>query len=311
MKKNLIIKTIDALPENFQAFRDSLSLKIGTLYGTDAAMSIKSSFKRVMNAQIHQENVLSWSARYKAGKTVGLLIMVLQGDRAKITMLDILPEYRNEPIEIYLLEEAIKSVQHAGIATILFDTALDDAYKLDQILGFKKFPRIMMRIPALELAQKKQDETVLTQPLDAEHLPYAATCIVDAYHNHPDGLIYREVRDKIEACNMLKMAMTGRFGDTDPQWMRMIWNEKHCKGGIVATRLFPETVFILQVFVDAAYHRQGFGRILLVELAKAVEKKAPGDTIVLCVSADNPARHLYANLGFSPFYTPSVYLWEK
>ena len=110
---------------------------------------------------------------------------------------------------------------------------------------------------------------------------------------------------------MVEQAMAGNFGQTNPQWMRMIWDGKQCRGGVLATRLFPDTVFILQLFVHSEYQRQGNGRILLTALAKAVETEAPGNNLVLCVSADNPARHLYAQLGFKPFYETSVYLWEK
>ena len=311
MKHSIRIKSIETLPENFNDFRDNLSNQLGALFGADASASIKSTIKHSMNAQLHQDNVLTWAAVRDDGKTVGLLFMALHGCHAKITLLSILPDYRNRQIETRLMEKAINTVRQSGITTILFEMGLDDVWELDEIQGIQVIPRIMMRVPASDLAAKKQDAANLTRPIDKEHLSAVAVSIVRAYQNHPDSIIYRDVRENSEAAETLEQAMKGNFGQTYPQWMRMIWDGRLCRGGVIATRLFPETVFILQLFVYPEYQRQGNGSMLLAEVANAIEAKTPGDNIVLCVSEDNPAQHLYTKLGFKPVYKTLAYFWEN
>ena len=312
MKTCVHIDAIDTLPDNFSEFQDSIRTRVNFLYGVDAAQFVQTQLRHNVSGQIHRSDMLTWAALGDRGDTVGLLIAALNGDRARVVMLHVLPGHFGQGIEGQLMIAAIEFMQKAGIQTVLCDTLLDEApLEPDIMEGLKAYPRIMMRAPVAAMTGKQVGVAPMTSPIREEQVNAIADCIISAYENHPDGYLYREVREKTEAALMIKSAMNGAYGQTSVQWMRALWNGTQCQGGIIGTRLFPHTVFVLQIFVCPECQGQGKGKLLFRELAGAVESGTSGNDFVLCVSADNPAVILYAKLGFVPLYTTTAYLWQK
>lgn len=312
MKTCVHINAIDTLPENFTEFQNSIRTRVNFLYGVDAAQFVQTQLRRNVSGQIHRSDMLTWAAVDDGGTTVGLLAAALDGERARVVMFHVLPRHRGQGIEERMMTAAIESMDRAGIHAVLCDTLLDEAPLDSGIMeGLQAYPRIMMRAPVAAMTGKQVGAASMTSPIREEQVNAIADCIISAYENHPDGHLYCEVREKTEAALMVKSAMNGAYGQTSVQWMRALWNGSQCQGGIIGTRLFPHTVFVLQIFVRPEYQGQGRGKLLFRELAGAVESGTSGSDFVLCVSADNPAVRLYAKLGFLPLYTTTAYLWEK
>ncbi|MCK5862614.1 MAG: GNAT family N-acetyltransferase [Candidatus Hydrogenedentes bacterium] len=305
------IQNIDTLPDNFLTFQTSISKRLNELYGEDAAQSFQANARHTLGEQLRRDNILAWAAVRENKQAVGLLSIALNGDRARVSLLYILPKYRAQKTEKLLINHAITVLKEVGVISVLCDTALGDDIKLEELPGLQAFPRIMMRMPAASLAIQNTCNKISSIPLQEKHINEVASCILHTYKNHPDGVLYQEIRKKNEAITMLEQVMQGIYGQSSPQWVRTLWMDQHCQGGIIGTRLFPKTVFVLQLFVHPHYQQQGKGKLLLTELAQKVEIECPGNMLVLCVSADNPAQHLYKRLGFQPFYNTTAYLWEK
>jgi ribosomal protein S18 acetylase RimI-like enzyme len=311
MKTCVHIEAIDTLPVNFPEFQQSIRVRVNSLYGADAAHSVQTLLRRNVAGQIHRSDMLTWAAVDATGTTVGLLAAALNGERARVILLHVLPDCLGQGIEGQLMTAAIESMRKAGIHRVLCDTLLgEDLLEPGIPEGLQAYPRIMMRSPVVNLTGNQTGTALVSMPMKDDQVNGIADCIISAYENHPDSRLYCEVRDREEAAVMIRHAMNGVYGQTSSRWIRALWNGSQCQGGIIGTRLFPHTVFVLQIFVRPECQRQGKGQLLFRELAEAVASDALENDLVLCVSADNPARNLYAKLGFVPLYATTAYLWQ-
>jgi GNAT superfamily N-acetyltransferase len=66
--------------------------------------------------------------------------------------------------------------------------------------------------------------------------------------------------------------------------------------GWLQTRVLDGTLFLAQLFVDAAHQRQGIGTEILNRIAD--EAAGAGQAVTLGVVKTNPARRLYERLGY-------------
>ncbi len=303
------ISSMEALPNNFPAFRDSMTEDIGAIYGADAAQWFRECARRMMTALLQQDKMLAWAAQTTANETVGLLYVALDGAHARVSLFHILPAYRDQGIEYLLLEEALDTLKKGGIRSTLCDIAFGVKLQADAMPGVHTCPREVMKAPAATIANTSTAQDASSVPLKSIQFGPAAACMARAYANHPDARLYHEIGSETEAHALLVRSQQGAYGHTTPQWMRALWQGPTCTGVILAGMPFPGMVFITQVCVDPQHQRRGHGSRLIAELAQAVVANNPDATLALGVTQASPARRLYERLGFRRFHTVMTFLW--
>ncbi len=308
------IEAINALPGNFPQFQQEIGAGLGTLYGRQAAQFFLARARQALTEQLHQDDMLAWAAVSTYGDALGLLFVVLDGRLARVTLLHGLADYRDDTIACRLMVHALEVLRGAGVESILYDTAGTDAPNLDPLAlrhGFIKCPRRLMRLEETDLLAPKRGHNRAGDCLSPERIAEAAACMVCAYENHPDCVLYRELSVHQEACLFLQRVMAGAYGQVSPHWIRAAWDGPQCVGGIVACRVFPGTLFILQLFTHPEYRGQGIASGMLADIAHEARQAGADTQLFLGVSENNPAAALYTRLGFKRIHSINAYVWRR
>ena len=308
------IEPVNALPENFQQFQQEIGAGMGVLYGRQAELFFHARARQALTDQLHQDDMLAWAALSSRGDTLGLLFVILDGCLARVTLLHVLADSRDENIACLLMVHAIEVLRGAGVESILYDTAGADAPNLEALAlrhGFIKCPRRLMRLEGAAILEQERRHNAAGECLPPERIAEAAACMVRAYENHPDRILYHELRVHQEACLFLRRVMAGAYGQVSPHWIRAAWDGPQCAGGIVACRVFPGTLFILQLFTHPEYRGQGIATGLIADIAQEARQGGADTQLFLGVSENNPAVALYSRLGFRPIHRTNAYVWRR
>lgn len=184
--------------------------------------------------------------------------------------------------------------------------ALDGAFAE---LRFEAFDRWIMRAP-LDSAGLLAAPAAASAPFDSERTREVADCIVQAYADAPGKHLHPEVGHIDRAAGFLLRASAGNYGPVRPGYQRAIFEGESCVGAIAGCQMAPGNGFVLQLAVRPAWRGRGIGTSLLRGLAGAFRENGLG-AIVLGVTTDNPARHIYERAGFSKLREIRAYVWRR
>lgn len=313
MQVPLHVEAMDALPANFNRFRDEIGAGLGLLYGPDADRYFRERARQALTEQLHQDDMLAWAATAPGGDPLGMLFVALDGRLARVTLLHVLADCHDDMAACRLMVHAAEALRATGADIILYDTASATSYQLEPLAlhyGFIACPRRLMRMAAADW-RAADTRDIKSTAMTPDHLDAAASCMVQAYTNHPDQTLYRELRCEVESCLFLQRVMAGAYGQTGPSWMRAVWDGPRCIAAIVVCHALPQTFFVLQLFTHPAYRGQGLATMLLQEVAREAHQAMPNALLLLGVSDANPARALYSRLGFKSIKKVKAYVWHR
>jgi ribosomal protein S18 acetylase RimI-like enzyme len=197
-----------------------------------------------------------------------------------------------------ILDEVLKAATHAELPTVscfLLDRAADLRTELTKH-GFEVEPFLYLAAPLSLIAGpsttgaswREGDVDLAGDLLHAAYSPHAAR------HFAPHGTT-GEWRHYIS--NMVEQTACGVF---DPHATRVVRQQCTLRALALMTSISPRTAHLAQMVVHPNERGKGVAGQLLKEAA-AIAASAGREEMTLLVSESNqPARHLYERLGFTP-----------
>ena len=304
----LSVRLMQNVPANFEVFRDEIASALEAGYGKSASEAYQEKAILALQYNLKHPQFFAWEALAE-NNTVGLLYGVLRGDIAELTFIYVLSTHRNQEVEEHLLKTAIATFRRSGVTGIISDSAPLAPLRLKSTFqneGFTTIPRQLMS-RSLPLSEPKHMYSESQAGLQ-EHAADIAACIVDAYQREPGKYLHPEVRNIVDAIDFVQRVAAGAYGEFSSQYARSCWKDGHCCGALLGCEMFPGLGFVLQLVVRHTYRRQGVAQRLLHDFAATCEAQGMS-RLLLGVTCDNPALHLYEKMGFSILQPLNAYTW--
>lgn len=308
----LIPQKLDAPPENLAEFIDGIAAGVREVHGDAAALAYVARASRGFGLAMAAPAAVLWGVSAECG-CAALLLGILRGTTAEITLVHVLPTFAWQGMEHMLVAAAAADFRASGAREVLSEAmqhvpmALDDAFAE---AGFSAVRRGLFRVDTFRLLQATMGVADHSAALGAVHFAPAAACIAAAYAAHPGRLIHPEVRSRAAAGAYLRRVMTGAHGPVLPNHCRVVVEGGEVAGVLLGCEIAPQTGFVLQLAVRPAYQGRGMGTGLLGAFARACDE-AEVPTISLGVTLDSPARALYERLGFHFQRPVTAYHWRE
>jgi ribosomal protein S18 acetylase RimI-like enzyme len=295
----VVSRRLSAPPANLDEFIDGIAAGVCEIYGEEAALAYRARAPRGFGAALAAPMAALWGVEVTRG-CAALLMGILRGETAEITLIHVLPEFAGQGMEHALVATATHAFQAAGARAVLSESTQHVPMELDGAFGaagFSSVPRGLYRVSTAELSQATLGARNDSVPLGPAHFSGVAACIAEAYAGHPGRLIHPEVRTPVAAQDYLLRVLTGAHGPVLPNHCRVVLDGGEVIGVLLGCEVAPQTGFVLQLAVRPAARGAGIGTALLHAFAHACET-AEVPAVALGVTLDNPARNLYEKLGF-------------
>lgn len=164
--------------------------------------------------------------------------------------------------------------------------------------------------------------TTVTQPSEVPHgyylsawdlarLDAAAEVVYQANIGTLDAQIIPELRSLTDTRRIVRQALDGRYGQFDHEASSLaLTTDGTVVGVTLVTRRANRQGFTAEICVLPAHQRQGLGRALM-QRTHAVFAADGLTEAALGVTEGNPARELYASLGYRVIGSVWTYLWPR
>ena len=304
-----VLRPTERLPANFGAFIDEIAPGMAALYGEKAGRHYRRTARRAVRAMLAHPD-LEALAVCDGADALGLLFALHRGGTGQLSFLHVLRPHGSQGLEDDLVREAVARLRARHVAGILWECIPFCPLRLDGTflsLGFEKVERLLMSAP-LDKPLPALADTDESEPYDASSWEAVAETIVAAYDGRPGRRLHVEVRDLSHARAFVESVAGGAYGAVRSDYGRAIWRGGRCAGVVVGCEVAPKTGFVLQLAVRPEYQNEGIGRELLGAVAGAF-RGAGLARMMLGVTRSNPAKRLYARLGFDPARSVNAYCW--
>lgn len=304
------IRELTAPPPNLDAFVREIADELQRLYGAAAAERYRLRGRSVLQATLMHPAVSGWGA-FLDGVLVGLLFTVVRSTVGELSFMHVLRSRCAQSVEDRLAQEAVNTLRAGGVEGITSDfvPACPLAHHQTMLdLGFEHIPRQLMRRPLPMPAPPGGPAG--SRPLHPADWASAADCLAEAYAQHPGRRLHAEVRSREEAADFFRRTVDGAYGPVRPESLRGVFRGNTCVALALGCEASADTGFVLQFAVHPEARGQGLGTRLLHELLAAFGQAGLANA-ALGVSMANPARRLYARVGFQPFREIDAYAWWR
>ncbi|HNR30930.1 MAG TPA: GNAT family N-acetyltransferase [Candidatus Hydrogenedentes bacterium] len=318
------VRRISSPPPNAAAFIAEIAAGIEALYGPLAAEHYRRTAPEGLCATLAHPTVYAVAAFNEWGEALGYLVAVQRAPAAHITFLNVLSGWDGQSIENRLVERAAGDFQRAGLDHIVCECVPFCRLDLSctfSAFGFERIERVLMmasvqdtgsapkaRAPISSAVAGPSTPRVLT--LDAGLRRAAAECLVEAYRDSRGRRLHMEVTDVDRAQVFVSRVAAGGFGHVHAEYGKAVFEGDQCVAVALGCETAPDVGFVLQVAVRPKWRRQGFGTLLLHELAASFRQTGL-TRVALGVTRDNPARLLYERLGFTALRPVDAYVWWR
>lgn len=302
----LTLRPIEALPDNFDTYIHEIGKGLGTIYEPEAKADYQRRARGVFLGNIAHPEVVALGA-YEDSRMAGMIFGLRHETTAEVSFIHVLEAYAGQGAEALLVDALVRTLWNNGTTGMVAECIPLCRVNLHEPfmrLGFEHIARELMRAPVEEVAAGAGE---VSRPLRHEDWVDAAECIVDAYTGHPGRRLHFEVSDVIHAVAFIERVMAGGLGPVELGYARVLERDSRCAGVVFGCEIAPYTGFVLQVAVRREFQGQGAGGMLVRELARAFSGNALR-RMVLGVTRDNPARHLYKRLGFTVLRPVDAYI---
>lgn len=304
------ILPLECPPTNMAAFTNEIAGGIARLYGESAAGQYRTTARRGLEATLRHPAV--WGLRIdEDNETLAYVLALVREGAGQLPFMHVLQHAVGRGLEARLFEEAVERIHARHPVHILCEIVDFAPLELGPVAakhGFQHVARTIMVAEAKAVPPPDNPPPLSPQSLGPAEWERAARCLVDAYAREPGRNLHIEVCDTHRALGFISRVAAGHFGRVLPDYLLVAMDGEHCAGTILGCEVGPETGFVLQVVVEPAYRGQGLARMLIVALAGAFARNGMRQ-IGLGVTCDNPARRLYARLGFEEIRPVNAYVW--
>ncbi len=305
------VKRIHTLPENCESFIDEIAEGLAGLYGKPAGEAYRRKAYPMLEATVDFPAAETWACM-EGPRAAALLITVLRNGFGQISYIHVLRSHAGCGEETQLYAQAVESLQARGAQAIVCECLPLCPLDLDAcaaVLHFHAVPRLLMQasLDSLALAAPKR---IQSKPITRRDWKDVASLISEAYQNHMDRILHREVSSAESALQFVEGALLGRYGPADASFCRMIRREDQAAGAVFGCEIAPGIGFVLQAVVRPEFQGQGIGGQLLCEQAEWF-RRAGMFRAALGVTAANPALRLYQRLGYSLLHPVTAYAWHQ
>ncbi|MBM3289511.1 MAG: GNAT family N-acetyltransferase, partial [Candidatus Hydrogenedentes bacterium] len=294
------IEPIRRPPANFGAFVDEVAPGLERLYGPAAAEDYRRKAPIAISSSLGHPAVQAWVALDEADDSArAMLVSAVRDGVGHITFVHVLQPHAGQGLESDLTRAAVAGLREAGVSGISAEPVALCPLDLNAVFASLGFTRIERQLMSAPLHTGPLAAAVLPKSVTVEPggLRQVAEVVVEAYRDHPGRELHAEVRTLAGAENFVRTAADGGYGQTRPAYIRLVRRLDAAVGAIVGCEAAPGVGFVLQVVVRPEARGQGLATQLMIELAQCFREAGLG-RVALGVTNDNPARRLYARLGF-------------
>lgn len=248
-----------------------------------------------------------------AGRAVGIAAWRANGSAGLLHVLYALPDAPPESASL-LLERVLAALRTYALSDgILVELPIlqPGVREALQAAGFVGVERLVM---ALELTGQDWTPSLpagyAIRAWRDDDLLAAARVIHAANVGTLDAMIIPELRALPATQRIVRQTLQGRYGAFDRLASAVAIYEGQIIGVTLVTRRRPQEGFTAEICVLPAYQRRGVGRALLYHThAALLAARLP--TATLGVTAGNPARRLYEQLGYRLVGSVWTFVWPK
>lgn len=306
------VRLLDALPDNFDCFVEEISAGLSALYGPSAAENYRAKARRSFSASIAHPSMELLAVR-RGREALALILLQYRNGFGEIPFLHVLAEHADTDCAERLIAEGVKRLRKrrvSGIVSEFVPFFRSDVAPAFERHGFEVLARELMRAdirPGAKSVLTRPGEPI-SRPIRPGEFGEAASCIVDAYQNHPGRRLHLEVQTLEGARDFLQRVVAGSYGATANDYLRSHWKLDACMGAALGCEVSPGCGFLLQLVVRREAWGQGIGTGLITDLARVYQERGMSQ-MLLGVTTSNPARELYTRLGFETLLPVNAYVW--
>ncbi len=195
----------------------------------------------------------------------------------------------------------------------LVGLSADDESSLMRGLGFGRFARSEMRLPAEAPARPRPDEGLgrLRAVRPDEDQAALSRLHERAYAGRFDQYLYQADTDpRVDAELAVKELLGGRWGEFLPWASPVVDGEDGAAGAVLVVRA-PYGPLIADVMVDPSLQGRGLGRRLMAESIARLRERGESVIVLNVTEGNAPAVALYERLGFVRSLGPSYGWYAK
>ena len=310
MESPFRVLRLQAVPEEMDRVIDEVAARLGALYGPEAARDYRLRAGPAMKSNIANPGVYALAA-FNGRLLAGLMLSVVRGTVAEVPFMHVIGDYRGQGVEPVLIDAAVQLYQAGGMEGILCEClplSVMDLRGPFEAHGFRRIPREIMTASLMEQGLAAGPDRVCP-PLYADDWDGAARTLVAAYEGDPGRLLHLEVGSVPHALDFIGRVVGGSFGRPSVGACRVA-GDRASQGVILGCSVAPGVGFVLQVAVRPEHRGEGVATALLRAQAAAY-REAGLRRVSLGVTTSNPARRLYARLGFTRLIPVEAFVWWR
>ncbi|GAB4575978.1 MAG: hypothetical protein Kow0077_30180 [Anaerolineae bacterium] len=248
------------------------------------------------------------------GEAVGVVAWRVEHDAGFIVLFYVLPDVPVASAEA-LLAQAMSALQRKNTPLGIYAELPAESQAVLAALQRNGFVGVERVIMACDLTANTWSvevpaayDLVKWQPA-AVHA--AARVLYEANRGTIDSLIIPELQSLKTTQVIVEQTLKGRYGDFDPNASGMVYHRNGDLVGVtLVTRRHVGQGFTAEICVLPEHRRRGLAHALMCHTHQ--ELLAQGLTHnTLGVTATNPARALYAALGYRPVGRVCTYVWPR
>ncbi|MBI1318388.1 MAG: GNAT family N-acetyltransferase [Candidatus Hydrogenedens sp.] len=301
-----------SLPENIERIIADVSAGFGVLYGPKAEAMYQGSGRQIFASLLQSGEVWLWGVGPFIAPQA-LLMARIADARGEVMFAHAFCGAPDSLCES-LVAHATTELRVHGAKSILGEfvpTDQRDWAPAFASAGYVVVQReIMGRDVDTDLMEASDAQRAISKRHAAGEDAAMAACLIDAYRGHGDCKLHEEVRDESRARGLFGRVISGQAGASDPDLVRGVWRDGICIAVAAGAFAAPGVGFVLQIGVRKEFQGQGIGRRLLHEML-AHFRRYGASRVMLGVTCDNPARHLYLAEGFAHVRPFTSHIWEQ
>jgi len=286
------------------------AVSLGDLYGPAAAESYRAKAPSAMRSNIANPGVYALGA-FDGSRLAGVLLSLLRAPVAEIPFMHVLAAHVGTGVEQALVDATVQLYRAGGVDGILCECLPLSTMALREPFARHGFTAIEREIMTADL-RSSELRAAPAKPCPAlteAQWENVARTLVAAYEGDPGRLLHLEVSGEPYALDFLRRVTSGSFGVSQADYCR-VYVDGGCQGVILGCEAAPGVGFVLQVAVHPVHRGQGIATSLLRAQAE-VYRRCGLRRVSLGVTSNNPARRLYARMGFVTARPVEAYVWWR
>jgi len=306
----LVIRSLKELPGHFGEFVDEMLPEYRILYGGCAAAEYERIVEVQLGASLAHSSVSAFGA-FVDRRVAGIAVCRIKGHIGQIVFVHVLRDFNDEKTAPGLIAHVVHVLRERSVTGIIMDCIPLCTLRVDEVLkkeGFRCIDRMLMCADLnLHAVDDVSRDTTLLAGSDWEG---SASLFLNAFRDKPEKMLYDDLGSRDNILQTLRLYREGNYGRVEPQWARSIRDGEMLQGVVLGTAVSDDTGFIFQVAVEPCCQGRGIAKRLVGDLLSAFRLSGM-EGVMLGVTADDAAYHLYRGMGFEDKRLVQVYVWGE